>query len=250
MFRVHALRAHHHALPRTTHPIRQLWRPNSRLNSTISRPGGLSRPLFRYSVYAAGLGVGLAAGSLSVALWRESQLVKQAELDKTRPPTPLRELVRSYVVYSLCSFPTLVDWSPHILETLMKIPIISNITEAVVRVTFFDQVWTQPGTFTEFDLRDTQFVGADHADECIPLLKRLRAENKGCLFAYSVEVDETADSSGSHKQTHGDAIPPHKLAVQEMLASIDVAAKFEDSLGETDALSRKTWIAVKMVSPP
>jgi hypothetical protein len=33
-----------------------------------------------------------------------------------------------------------------------------------------------------------------------------------------------------------------------MLESIDVAAKFEDSLGETDALSRKTWIAVKMVS--
>jgi proline dehydrogenase len=80
------------------------------------------------------------------------------------------------------------------------------------------------------------------------LLKRLRAENKGCLFAYSVEVDETAAGSGSDKQSHGSDIPPHKLAVQEMLESIDVAAKFEDSLGETDALSRKTWIAVKMVS--
>jgi hypothetical protein len=140
MFRVNTLRAHHHALPRTIHPIRHFWRPNARFNSTIGRPGALSRPLLRYSAYAAGLGVGLAAGGLSVALWRESQLVKQAELDQTRPPTPLRELIRTYVVYSLCSFPTLVDWSPQILETLMKIPIVSNITEAVVRVTFFDQV--------------------------------------------------------------------------------------------------------------
>jgi hypothetical protein len=41
---------------------------------------------------------------------------------------------------------------------------------------------------------------------------------------------------------------PHKQGVQEMLKSIDAAADFEDSLGETSPLSRKTWVAIKMVS--
>ncbi len=56
------------------------------------------------------------------------------------PPPPLSELVRTYIVYTLCSVPFLVDWSPTILSTLMAIPGIKQITEAVVRVTFFDQV--------------------------------------------------------------------------------------------------------------
>ena len=56
------------------------------------------------------------------------------------PEPPLSELVRTYVVYTLCSVPFLVDWSPTILSTLMAIPGLKQITEAVVRVTFFDQV--------------------------------------------------------------------------------------------------------------
>jgi hypothetical protein len=58
----------------------------------------------------------------------------------TRPPTPLRELVRTYVVYSVCSIPLLVDWSPKIFSVLLSIPVVSSITQAIVRVTFFNQV--------------------------------------------------------------------------------------------------------------
>lgn len=57
-----------------------------------------------------------------------------------RQPTPLSSLIRTYVVYTLCSMPTLVDWSPAILNTLLSIPGARQITEAGVRATFFSQV--------------------------------------------------------------------------------------------------------------
>ncbi|KAI0248067.1 FAD-linked oxidoreductase-like protein [Lactifluus subvellereus] len=59
-----------------------------------------------------------------------------------RAPTPLPKLITSYVVYSMCSIPGLVDASPLCLLSL---------TEAVVRATFF-----------------TQFVGGDTAHACLP----------------------------------------------------------------------------------
>jgi proline dehydrogenase len=86
-------------------------------------------------------------------------------------------------------------------------------------------------------------------------LNRLRAENKGGLFAYSVEVDENAvtqeiDTQPGMSATATGTVPPHKKAVAEILHSIDVAAAFEDShparLG--GAQGRKTWVAIKIVS--
>ena len=56
---------------------------------------------------------------------------------------PLSELVRTYIVYSLCSVPFVVDWSPTVLSTLLSIPGVKQVTEAIVRVTFFDQVRTR-----------------------------------------------------------------------------------------------------------
>jgi proline dehydrogenase len=50
-------------------------------------------------------------------------------------------LVRTYVVYTMCSIPALVDNAPWLLETFSSIPGLRWITEAIVRVTFFDQVW-------------------------------------------------------------------------------------------------------------
>lgn len=94
-----------------------------------------------------------------------------------------------------------------------------------------------------------QFVGADSAEESLPLLHRLRAENKGLLFAYSVEVEEdTAAARGGPKAAvHGPAVP-HKLAVEEMIRSIDIAADFEEKIAPGGrAEARKTWVAIKMV---
>lgn len=53
----------------------------------------------------------------------------------------LGSFVRAYTVYTMCSVPALVDASPRILSFLTSIPGIKQITEAFVRVTFFDQVW-------------------------------------------------------------------------------------------------------------
>ncbi len=65
---------------------------------------------------------------------------------RDRPLSSLSTLIRAYVVYSFCSLPTLVDWSPVILQTLSAVPGLRQVTEAVVRATFFDQVrgvsWT------------------------------------------------------------------------------------------------------------
>lgn len=56
---------------------------------------------------------------------------------------PLSVLFRSYLVYSMCSMPLLVDWSPSILSALSSIPGIKQVTELFIRHTFFSQVCPQ-----------------------------------------------------------------------------------------------------------
>ncbi|KAF8642866.1 hypothetical protein AX16_009372 [Volvariella volvacea WC 439] len=150
----------------------------------------------------------------------------------------LSSLIRTYVVYTICSFPSLVDASPTILKTLMGVPGVKQITEGVVRLTFFDQ-----------------FVGGDTAAETVPLLRILRAQNKGALFAYSVEVDEDEASGSGSGSTN-----PHKRIIEEMIRCIDVAAEFEDNntrngvgagaggQGRSEGGARKTWVALKLTA--
>ena len=60
---------------------------------------------------------------------------------ETIKESSLGSFVRAYTVYTMCSVPALVDASPRILSFLTSIPGIKHITEALVRITFFDQVW-------------------------------------------------------------------------------------------------------------
>lgn len=85
-------------------------------------------------------------------------------------------------------------------------------------------------------------MGGDTAHATLPVLKDLRAENKGCLFAYSVEVDESEAEGNAKFQKE----PVHKRIVQEMIRCIDVAADFED--GYSKDKGRRTWVALKLVS--
>ncbi|KAF8634110.1 hypothetical protein AX15_001075 [Amanita polypyramis BW_CC] len=141
--------------------------------------------------------------------------------------TPFSSFVRAYTVYSMCSIPFLVDYSPQILRVLTSVPVVRQITEAFVRATFFNQ-----------------FVGGDSARDTIPLLHTLRAGNKGTLLAYSVEVDDhTAASSNRSADGAYKTNVYYKHFVDEMIQSIDAAADFEDSLGTN---SRRTWIAIKL----
>ena len=70
----------------------------------------------------------------------DGQLARSNSVDRKEDKTSLLSLIRTYAVYTLCSVPVLVDKSPQILAVLMRVPGISQITEAAVRATFFAQV--------------------------------------------------------------------------------------------------------------
>ncbi|KAI0761176.1 FAD-linked oxidoreductase [Trametes elegans] len=211
-------------------------RPPPRLRCLSTPPPGGPRPSARIfstrRVAAVGLASGALLGASLLVPGGRSTVYADAEGEEGKAPggkstqrsdTPLSALVRTYVVYSLCSIPALVDWSPTILSTLMGIPVVKQITEAVVRYTFFNQ-----------------FVGGDSAEEAIPVLEQLRAENKGVLFVYSVEVDEQAPASAKPE-----ALSAHKQIVEETLHCLDVAADFEDKHAPPDG-SKGTWLAIKL----
>ena len=93
---------------------------------------------------AARLSVGtlLTASSIFLAstVYGDSVSDEPEHASRKHPRPTFGSLIRAYAVYSMCSVPVLVDTSPKILSTLSSIPVIRQITEAFVRVTFFDQV--------------------------------------------------------------------------------------------------------------
>ncbi|GBE78609.1 FAD-linked oxidoreductase [Sparassis crispa] len=215
------LRATWKAAPRTA-----AWR-GVRTFSFGSRPTRLSLSRVSYIGIVSGgiFTTSLVLGNVSSSIHADaekSETVGHSE----RPPTPLSALVRSYLVYSICSVPTIVDWSPAILSALTSVPGIKQLTEAIVRVTFFNQ-----------------FVGGDTAEDAVPLLENLRAENKGCLFGYSVEVDE-AQAAGKGASQSKQSV--HKQIVEETIHCIDVAADFEAKHAHGRLTGRRTWVAVKL----
>ncbi|EGO19430.1 hypothetical protein SERLADRAFT_352554 [Serpula lacrymans var. lacrymans S7.9] len=208
----------------------------SRIQTPVSVRAFRTHATPRYVLSRRVTRLGLASGAvLGASLLLGGQVYAEAppsdpDSDAQRQPTPLTSLLRSYAVYSMCSIPMLVDWSPTILSTLMSIPGINLITEAIVRATFF-----------------SQFVGGDTAHQAVPLVEQLRAENKGTLFAYSVEVDEK-EAAGKSQHRSKNHQPVHKRIVQEMIRSIEVAAEFEDKFTQGSGADRRTWVAVKLTA--
>ncbi|KAF9011569.1 FAD-linked oxidoreductase [Hymenopellis radicata] len=132
----------------------------------------------------------------------------------------------------MCQSETLVDNSPKLLSVLTSIPGVKQVTEALVRITFFNQ-----------------FVGGDTAHETVPLLNGLRAMNIGALFAYSVEVDENeATAAQEQAAIRNGGLPTYKRSVGEMIRCIDIAADFEDGIVGNAPVGRRTWVAVKMTA--
>jgi len=81
---------------------------------------------------------GIAAVSGGLLLAAGSVHADNSEQTVTRQP--LGHLIRSYVVFTMCSISPMVDYSPKILNFLTSIPGVRQITEAAVRATFFNQV--------------------------------------------------------------------------------------------------------------
>lgn len=89
---------------------------------------------------------GLLLGLLAVPLLATPLYLDSDDPSNEHPPTLTtltnRDLVRSYVVYTMCSFPTIVDLGPKIIDWCYatRIPGVKWVMEKVVRITFFEQV--------------------------------------------------------------------------------------------------------------
>ncbi|CAO1635235.1 unnamed protein product [Parajaminaea phylloscopi] len=140
------------------------------------------------------------------------------DVDDSRNPTPPltllsnTDLARSYVVYTICSFPALVDAAPSLLEwaSTTSIPGVKWISEALVKLTFFDQ-----------------FCGGETLPELEGAISRLASQGVGTLLTYSVE----AESKGSMALVDGNTSMLHMDLVDEIQRSVDFAASLNEAKG-------------------
>ncbi|OCF78012.1 hypothetical protein I204_02018 [Kwoniella mangroviensis CBS 8886] len=117
--------------------------------------------------------------------------------------TATLDLLRSYLVWTALSFPTLVDFSPSALSFLLttRIPLLPTLTETIVRATFFPQ-----------------FIPGETAVECLPTLERLRRQNIGSALNYSAEADAVEEV---------DARDVEASRFKEIERALDVQGEFE-----------------------
>lgn len=144
-----------------------------------------------------------AQSQLTVSSQHEDETFKPARPLRSQP---LSALINSYVVFTLCSFPSLAKVGPRLIEwsSQTQIPYVWTVTEYVIRRTFF-----------------RQFISDDTAEGSLPLLSALSRDGLGAMLNFSVEV------SNDGKQTDSTAkLAIHRPFVDELLHSIDVAAKF------------------------
>lgn len=156
-----------------------------------------------------------------------------AVTDTALSRTPILQLLRTYLVYTICSYPSIVDNSPALLSALTKskIPGVAAITEFIVRRTFF-----------------SQFVGGETTGECTVVMEQLRKEGIGSMLVYSVEVDEDAAPGGMSEKARMEAEGEAKVA--ETLRCLERAGQFEREMQEKyGGEAGGTYIAIKIVSP-
>lgn len=112
----------------------QRFPPTSLLNSASRSVHSSSAHPGRGRLFGLGLGVGaLGLSTLALTAYADSA-------ETNVPNASFGSLARSYLVYSLCSVSPLVNHSPTILSTCASIPGLRELSEAVVRRTFFAQV--------------------------------------------------------------------------------------------------------------
>ncbi|KAI6139212.1 FAD-linked oxidoreductase-like protein [Pisolithus tinctorius] len=200
---------------------------------------------------------GVISGSAVIGVWADAKSCPDRSRDLSFRPasspetsisiaqaqsTDLIPLLRTYVVYSLISIPFLVDHASQILDYLLRVPLVGRAVETIVRRTFF-----------------AQYVGGETVQDILPLIRRLRYENKGMLLGYSVEVDENVATAGtghgtpkgqrSYEDASNSEQPIHKRIVEEIIHSIDTVGDFEDRLANESGIEgRGTWIAVKLTA--
>lgn len=138
------------------------------------------------------------------------------------------QLLRTWLVYSLISFPGVVDYSPKILSILINSPL-RLPTEWFVRNTFFEQ-----------------FVPGETVEDCISSLKALRTRGIGAMLNYSAEVDESRlqDDNTYGKEARRQRERKHRL--EQVMMALEKSGEYERSLPVEQRGA--TGFALKVVS--
>lgn len=137
-------------------------------------------------------------------------------------------LMRTYLVYTLCSVPYLIDYAPSLLHafTHSSIPGLKSITEAIVRRTFF-----------------AQFVPGESVEECLPTMRDLRKVGIGAVLNYSAEVG--VDDEGGLTDEKRRLFEEKRL--KEVERALIESGRFESQIGEQGLKQGSTSFALKVV---
>lgn len=174
--------------------------------------------------------------AFAVALGGTAYLASPLSLDSdfvagpSAPPPPsiqsagLGELLRSYLVYTLCSVPLLIDNSPSLLHFLTHSPIpgLKFVTEGVVRQTFF-----------------AQFVAGESVAGCRDTMEKLRSRGVGTMLNYSAEADLGVEF---------DAKKLEQARLEEVERALDEAGRWERDVEANGGMAGSTSFALKIVS--
>jgi hypothetical protein len=177
---------------------------------------------------------------LTLALLASGGIIYAKSLPISEPSsslakTPLTTLIRSYAVWTLISFPSLVDASPALLDFTFKtsIPLIPTIGGFVIRNTFF-----------------RQFIPGETAEECLPGLQDMRRRNVGHALNYSAEGDTLELGDMGKRKSNGVEIQKtaEQRRFEEVERALEVQGEFERQMEQEGWAKGSSAFALKVVS--
>ncbi|KLT41511.1 FAD-linked oxidoreductase [Cutaneotrichosporon oleaginosum] len=137
---------------------------------------------------------------------------------------PTADLIRAYLVYTVCGMPAVVDAAPALLDAFSKsrIPGVAAVTNAVIRRTFF-----------------SQFVAGEDLPETMETIALMNTRGIGALLNYGAEA-ELGDGLADAKH----ALHEHNYR-QDMMA-IEALGEYERRLAEAGGKTGSSQFAVKI----
>lgn len=179
----------------------------------------------RYGRRAFYVATGLGAAMIPTAMMAETieeSLETSPRISSSLSSMSTASIVRSYVVYTACSIPFLIDYAPTLLSSFTNSPIpgLGALTQFIVRHTFF-----------------AQFVPGESVAECQPTMLALRSRNIGSLLNYSAEADENST----------DVRHLEKQRLDEVYRAIEALGKFENEVEASGGQRGSSAFALKIV---
>lgn len=189
--------------------------------SSSSGSGSGSYSRMRFGVGLALVPIGVAAGA--AYLLRPSE---PAPGEPSIASVPTSSLLRAYAVYTICSFPTIIDAAPTLLHAFTHSPIpgLKALTEFVVRHTFFDQ-----------------FVAGENVGECINSMRAMHARGVGGVLNYSAE----SEAGDGLDEVHRAAEARNYL---ECKNAIEALGEYERQIVASGGTGGSSSFAIKFVS--